>query len=149
MWRLALLIIGDDDDVLLLCTCSERYEWLTTVDLWPRTGRKHQLRLHMAHIGHPIAGDDLYHDLNPSDLHEHDDEEEVVASDQEEESDKAKDVVRGRGLFLYATGISFADLHGNQRGFFIDEPHKFARFRHFCAYNWEKRASAATSEAHG
>ena len=28
--------------------------------LSPRTGRSHQLRLHLKHIGHPILGDDLY-----------------------------------------------------------------------------------------
>ena len=28
--------------------------------LLPRTGRTHQLRVHMAHIGHPLAGDWLY-----------------------------------------------------------------------------------------
>eukprot|EP00668_Euglena_longa_P012012 GGOE01014436.1.p1 GENE.GGOE01014436.1~~GGOE01014436.1.p1 ORF type:complete len:382 (+),score=23.24 GGOE01014436.1:16-1161(+) len=32
----------------------------TTVQLWPRTGRQHQLRLHCASIGHPIVGDDLH-----------------------------------------------------------------------------------------
>ena len=30
------------------------------VDLRPQTGRTHQLRVHLAHIGHPIAGDRLY-----------------------------------------------------------------------------------------
>lgn len=30
------------------------------VELVPITGRTHQLRVHMAHIGHPIAGDVLY-----------------------------------------------------------------------------------------
>ena len=32
----------------------------TLVRLTPRTGRTHQLRVHMAAIGHPIVGDDLY-----------------------------------------------------------------------------------------
>lgn len=31
--------------------------WLTVVDLWPVTGRKHQLRKHMKLIGHYILGD--------------------------------------------------------------------------------------------
>ena len=30
------------------------------VKLLPETGRTHQLRIHMAHIGHPLAGDWLY-----------------------------------------------------------------------------------------
>lgn len=34
--------------------------WLTTVDLIPHTGRRHQLRRHCAELGHPICGDDLY-----------------------------------------------------------------------------------------
>jgi tRNA pseudouridine32 synthase / 23S rRNA pseudouridine746 synthase len=37
-----------------------RGDTLTVVDLEPRTGRTHQLRVHMAHIGHPIVGDGVY-----------------------------------------------------------------------------------------
>jgi tRNA pseudouridine32 synthase / 23S rRNA pseudouridine746 synthase len=32
----------------------------TRVELYPLTGRSHQLRLHMKTLGHPILGDDLY-----------------------------------------------------------------------------------------
>lgn len=32
----------------------------TRMALFPLTGRSHQLRVHMAFIGHPILGDDLY-----------------------------------------------------------------------------------------
>jgi len=32
----------------------------TRVELAPVTGRSHQLRVHMASLGHPILGDDLY-----------------------------------------------------------------------------------------
>ena len=33
---------------------------ITTVDLWPISGRTHQLRKHMLHLGHPIVGDHRY-----------------------------------------------------------------------------------------
>jgi tRNA pseudouridine32 synthase/23S rRNA pseudouridine746 synthase len=33
---------------------------LSRVELEPITGRSHQLRVHMASLGHPILGDDLY-----------------------------------------------------------------------------------------
>lgn len=37
-----------------------RYPGRSLLRLWPETGRTHQLRVHLAHIGHPILGDKLY-----------------------------------------------------------------------------------------
>jgi 23S rRNA-/tRNA-specific pseudouridylate synthase len=39
---------------------SLKHGWITKVELWPHTGRKHQLRRHLRHVGHPILGDPVY-----------------------------------------------------------------------------------------
>ncbi len=38
----------------------ERFDDRTRLELAPLTGRSHQLRVHLAEIGHPILGDPLY-----------------------------------------------------------------------------------------
>ncbi len=38
----------------------ERFPGLTLVRAWPTTGRNHQIRVHFAAIGHPVAGDEFY-----------------------------------------------------------------------------------------
>ena len=38
----------------------ERYDATTRVALFPKTGRSHQLRVHMQSIGFPIVGDNIY-----------------------------------------------------------------------------------------
>lgn len=39
---------------------EQRLKGFAVVRLWPRTGRAHQLRVHMAWLGHPIVGDKVY-----------------------------------------------------------------------------------------
>jgi len=39
---------------------AEIFDGFTYVRLFPKTGRTHQLRVHMQHIGHPIVADKLY-----------------------------------------------------------------------------------------
>ena len=38
----------------------------TLLELWLETGRTHQIRVHMAHLGCPVEGDFLYGTENPS-----------------------------------------------------------------------------------
>lgn len=40
----------------------ERFKGFTYVELTLETGRTHQIRVHMSHIGHPVAGDSVYGD---------------------------------------------------------------------------------------
>lgn len=39
---------------------AERFRGYTLVRLFPKTGRTHQLRVHMSHLGHPVVGDAMY-----------------------------------------------------------------------------------------
>ncbi len=39
---------------------AERLDGCTRVELFPITGRSHQLRIHMRELDHPIIGDELY-----------------------------------------------------------------------------------------
>lgn len=38
----------------------ERFSGYTLIELYPKTGRTHQLRIHMSHLKHPIVGDPFY-----------------------------------------------------------------------------------------
>lgn len=65
----------------------ERFQGFSFVRLCPQTGRTHQLRVHMHHLGHPIVADRLYEghsSLSRSDLIDDlpEDQDEVLISRQ-------------------------------------------------------------------
>jgi 23S rRNA pseudouridine1911/1915/1917 synthase len=43
-----------------ICRVRERYEGYTLVELELKTGRTHQIRVHLSQLGFPIVGDDMY-----------------------------------------------------------------------------------------
>ena len=55
----AVMSVGGKDaktDVRIL----KKFDKYTLVELTIHTGRTHQIRVHLSHIGHPIVGDELY-----------------------------------------------------------------------------------------
>lgn len=79
---------------------SLKFKELTYLKATPKTGRTHQIRIHLASIGHPILGDKLYGDKEM--LH------------------------KGKGLFLAATDITFLHPKTSEKiTFKIAVPNKF------------------------
>jgi len=92
---------------------SLRSEYLTLVDLSPLSGRTHQLRIHMANIGHPIVGDQKY---GPAGL-----------------------VLKGKGLFLAAVELRFPHpVDQREITVSIDSPPKFDSLLKREKTRWEK-----------
>ena len=60
----------------------------TLLNVWPKTGRTHQIRVHLSSIGHPIVGDILY--------------------------GSKKQVIEARRQFLHAESIEFTTLSGKR-----------------------------------
>jgi 23S rRNA pseudouridine1911/1915/1917 synthase len=51
---------NSDESKISLPSLPSRDQAFSLLTLRPRTGRKHQIRIHLAHLGHPIVGDKLY-----------------------------------------------------------------------------------------
>ena len=81
---------------------SEVFADATLADVWIGTGRTHQIRVHAAHAGHPVAGDDRYGD------------------EQWNRRLKAKGL---RRLFLHASSLQWQDPEsGHDRLFHAELP---------------------------
>ena len=55
----------DAEEALTYYRIVNRCDECTEVEVFPQTGRTHQLRVHFASLGHPIIGDDMYGSESP------------------------------------------------------------------------------------
>lgn len=58
--RMAVRPAGEGREALTFYHVTERLAEFTRLDVEIKTGRTHQIRVHLAHLRHPIAGDPLY-----------------------------------------------------------------------------------------
>jgi 23S rRNA pseudouridine1911/1915/1917 synthase len=58
--RKKIAVIDDGKAAVTEYTVLEEFEYLSLVRLKLRTGRTHQIRVHLQHIGHPVFGDPTY-----------------------------------------------------------------------------------------
>ena len=78
---------------------SLTYNSVSLIELKPKTGRTHQLRIHLARAGHPIIGDYMHDNKN---------------------------ILKGKGLFLSACNITFNHPETKESLFFaLKMPNKY------------------------
>ena len=58
--RKKMAVAKDGKEAYTRFKVLERFEKFTLVEVELKTGRTHQIRVHMSHIGYPIVGDDTY-----------------------------------------------------------------------------------------
>jgi RluA family pseudouridine synthase len=118
--RIVSVIDGRDSEteyVPVKSVRSIKNEWVTLMDLFPGTGRTHQLRRHMAEAGYPIIGDKQY--------------------------GAEGGLFRGKGLFLAAVELSFTHpVTGIPLNIKIDEPEKYKTFMEREERRWKKLYNA-------
>lgn len=60
--RLRMKVAGHGRSALSLWKVRKRYAKFTLLEVEIKTGRTHQIRVHMAYINHPVVGDEIYNE---------------------------------------------------------------------------------------
>lgn len=67
--RKKMCVKPDGKEAITIYREIAKFPGYSLVDVNIRTGRTHQIRVHLAHVGHPVVGDEVYGpDKNPFDL---------------------------------------------------------------------------------
>jgi 23S rRNA pseudouridine1911/1915/1917 synthase len=98
-WRFA--VIEDGRPSVTHYEVLEAFGKASLVEVHLETGRTHQIRVHAGHIGHPVAGDDKYGDV--------------------EANRRLRDQAGLKRMFLHASTLEFA-LDGGKTPYLLNAP---------------------------
>ncbi len=104
--RLRMKVAGHGRSALTLWKVRQRFTKFTLLDVEIKTGRTHQIRVHMGYINHPVVGDEIYNegrDNTIADIH------------------VRNAVVTMRRFFLHAEKLSFTHPKTGERMEFTQE----------------------------
>jgi 23S rRNA-/tRNA-specific pseudouridylate synthase len=120
------------------CSHVSAKGWITTVDLYPVTGRNHQLRKHMKLVGHPMWGDKRYGPYGKKDASFSQTEEaNDTTTNVDLESMTATQNPHSK-LCLWALEITFPHpIHGKELNVKIDEPNWYRELRDDQEKKWK------------
>lgn len=98
--RTKMTVAANGRHALSIWKVRQRFEKFTLVDVEIKTGRTHQIRVHLASINHPVVGDETYNEGRDNTI-----------ADQ-----KIKKAVQGLGrFFLHAERLSFTHPKTGER----------------------------------
>lgn len=104
--RLRMKVASYGRTAISLWKVRKRYEKFTLLDVEIKTGRTHQIRVHMAYINHPVVGDEIYNEGRDN-----------TVADQ-----TVKKAISGLGrFFLHAEKLSFTHPKTGERMEFKQE----------------------------
>jgi len=107
--RVSVVKDGEGRDALTFYEIRERFQGFALVAVSPKTGRTHQVRVHMAYAHLPLLGDDLY---RPS---------------RRQLEKLPEDAPQATRQMLHAQALEFPDpVTGEMRRFEAPIPHDFA-----------------------
>lgn len=93
--RKRMAVVRDGREAVTEFHVTEQYADFSLLDALPKTGRTHQIRVHLAFIGHPVVGDSVY--------------------------GRRKQAIKMKRHFLHAASITFA-LPGNGESLTVEAP---------------------------
>jgi 23S rRNA pseudouridine1911/1915/1917 synthase len=106
-----------------LFSLIEDYRYFSLVEARPKTGRTHQIRVHLSENGNPLLGDEIYTDKNI---------ENNIVSELKGKNNFLLNVIKmADRLMLHSSSLKFIDQKGNMVSYNAPTPEKFEEIMTF------------------